>query len=269
VRHGLEQFWRVFFDNVYHADTRSLPFQFVANIGFVSGVVGSMTAGVVSDRYFGSRRGPVAAIWYTGQFLLLGFFALIVPAVAVVERQRSMRCGGAGGTSGGTLLVVMLSLTAALVVANFIAANTRGGRKLAFYAAQIAAIVAVGVVWSRLSPADHSGALALFARTAPAAGAAAAIALLQFLIGGAHGLLAGTASMDYGGRKAAATAAGFFDGVQYLAGSLVSLLLAYTLHLQGGWRWWIPSIAPFALVGAGLMAALWQAMPAGAKKSGH
>ena len=37
---------------------------------------------------------------------------------------------------------------------------------------------------------------------------------------GVHGMLSGTASMDFGGTKAAATVAGLLDGVQYLASGL-------------------------------------------------
>jgi OPA family glycerol-3-phosphate transporter-like MFS transporter len=76
--------------------------------------------------------------------------------------------------------------------------------------------------------------------------------------------------MDYGGRKAAATAAGFFDGVQYLAGSIGGLLLGSALK-NHGWSWWIPGIAPFALAGAAIMATLWRAMPTGSSgaKSAH
>jgi len=253
VRHGIEQYWRVFFSNVYQLDTRSLPYQLVANAGFVAGVIGSMTAGVVSDRFFGSRRGPVASIWYLGQLFVLIAFALVVPDVATVVGRRSVRCGAAGIGGGGTV-AVLLAVTAALVAVNFVVASTRGDKKLVWFVAQLLALVALAAVWKFL-PGE-------FARTVPAAAATVVLIVLQFFIGGAHGLLAGTASMDYGGRKAAATAAGFFDGVQYLAGSICGLLLGSALS-KHGWSWWIPSIAPFALVGALLMASLWRAMPTG------
>ncbi len=262
VRHGIEQYWRVFFANVYGANTQSLPYQFVANIGFVAGVVGSMSAGVVSDRYFGSRRGPVASIWYMGQVLLLIAFALIVPGQAFIEHARSVNCAAASAPShqARDLLIMMLAVTATLVAVNFVVANTRSDARLLWFGLQIAVIVGINFVWSSLG--------GQWAATARIASAAVIIVLLQFFIGGAHGLLAGTASMDYGGRKAAATAAGFFDGVQYLAGSIGGILLGWALK-NHGWRWWIPSIAPFALVGAALMATLWRAMPTGSSKTAH
>ena len=52
---------------------------------------------------------------------------------------------------------------------------------------------------------------------------AACLAVLSFFVNGAHGMVGGAASMDFGGRKAAATAAGLFDGMQYLASSMVGL----------------------------------------------
>lgn len=254
VRHGIEQYWRVFFGNVYHVDTRSLPYQFVANIGFVAGVVGAMSAGVVSDRFFGSRRGPVASIWYMGQLLLLVLFAFVVPNAAAVIAHHDVNCAAPGGMSGGVLLLTLLGITGLLVAINFIAANTRGDGRLAWFALQILAIAAIGFTWRHFGPA--------FSATVHASVAAVIIVLLQFFIGGAHGLLAGTASMDYGGRKAAATAAGFFDGVQYLAGAIGGILIGSVLEVHG-WGWWIPGIAPFALLGAVLMATLWRSMPAG------
>ena len=49
--------------------------------------------------------------------------------------------------------------------------------------------------------------------------AACCLVLLSFCVNGAHGMISGAASMDFGGKKAVATAAGLFDGMQYLAGA--------------------------------------------------
>ncbi len=250
VRHGIEQYWRVFFDNVYHLGTTSLPYQLVANGGFVAGVIGAMSAGDVSDRFFGSRRGPVAAIWYAGQTVLLVLFSFLVPAVSVMHRARSLHCASTGSSSAGTL-AVFLSVTAGFVLVNFVVAASRGPLKLGWYAVQMAVIIVLALAGRHLVPAN----------VAPAMAATGILVLLQFLIGGAHGLLAGTASMDYGGRRAAATAAGFFDGVQYLAGAVAGQLFTLTLG-RHGWSWWIPSIAPFALGGMILMVTIWRSVPA-------
>ena len=82
----------------------------------------------------------------------------------------------------------------------------------------------------------------------------------SFAISIVHSMLSGTASMDFGGKKAAATAAGLFDGMQYLGGSLVGVGMGYLLdHL--GWGAWGPAMIGFAVVGMVLMAVLWNARP--------
>ena len=90
--------------------------------------------------------------------------------------------------------------------------------------------------------------------------AAAMIVVLAFFVNGAHGMVGGAASMDFGGKKAAATAAGMFDGMQYLASALVGVGVGALLDTWG-WHAWLWAPIPFALVGAGLMATMWNAKP--------
>ncbi|NNN07368.1 MAG: MFS transporter [Elusimicrobia bacterium] len=92
-----------------------------------------------------------------------------------------------------------------------------------------------------------------------------------FLIGfcctwifGVHGMLSGTASMDFGGTKAAGTVAGLLDGVQYLASGLTGVVLGGLLD-KHGWGIWTYAIMPFSLIGAILMTTLWNATPANTK----
>ncbi len=89
-----------------------------------------------------------------------------------------------------------------------------------------------------------------------------------FLIGfscmwifGVHGMLSGTASMDFGGTKGAATVTGLLDGVQYLASGLTGFGLGYFLD-RWGWGSWVFLIIPFSLIGAVLMLTLWNQTPA-------
>ncbi|HEV2104129.1 MAG TPA: MFS transporter [Candidatus Eisenbacteria bacterium] len=93
--------------------------------------------------------------------------------------------------------------------------------------------------------------------------AACWLVLLSFCVNGAHGMIGGAASMDFGGRKAAATAAGMFDGVQYLAGAFVGVGVGW-ITTRWGWEAWHWAPIPFALAGAGLMAGLWNVLPRGA-----
>jgi OPA family glycerol-3-phosphate transporter-like MFS transporter len=75
-----------------------------------------------------------------------------------------------------------------------------------------------------------------------------------------HSMLSGTASMDFGGKRAAATAAGMFDGMQYIGGSFAGYGVGVLLDLYG-WDVWAPSMIGFAAIGGILMLALWNARP--------
>jgi OPA family glycerol-3-phosphate transporter-like MFS transporter len=89
----------------------------------------------------------------------------------------------------------------------------------------------------------------------------------SFAISIVHSMLSGTASMDFGGKKAAATAAGLFDGMQYVGGSFVGLGMGWMLD-KYGWGSWGGSMIGFSLMGAFLMLFLWNARPV-TKVVGH
>jgi OPA family glycerol-3-phosphate transporter-like MFS transporter len=92
--------------------------------------------------------------------------------------------------------------------------------------------------------------------------------VMAFFIQSAHSLVGGAASMDFGGKKAVATAAGLFDGAQYLAATLVGhwmgvLLDAYKDPKAPGSEYdvWPLAPLPFAIIGAILIARLWNVVP--------
>jgi OPA family glycerol-3-phosphate transporter-like MFS transporter len=96
-------------------------------------------------------------------------------------------------------------------------------------------------------------------------------ATAAFLIGfscmwifGVHGMLSGTASMDFGGTKAAATVTGLLDGIQYVASGFTGFLLGSMLDTHG-WGIWTYMIMPFSAIGAVLMLTLWNATPKNTK----
>ena len=94
--------------------------------------------------------------------------------------------------------------------------------------------------------------------------AACCLVVLSFCVNGAHGMIGGAASMDFGGKKAVATAAGLFDGMQYLAGAFVGVGVGY-ITTNWGWSAWHWAPIPFALFGAYLMSRLWNVVPRGRK----
>ena len=181
IRHTIEQWGPSYFKEVHNIAEDSLIYQICFNGQVVVGVAGAMVMGYISDKLFQSRRGPVTAIAYFSQALLLVLFAVTKP--------------------GPWLAAVILIV-------------------------------------------------------------------LYFFLNGCHGLLAGTASMDFGGRRAAATAAGLLDGAQYLIGSLVGVGMGKLLE-QLGWGAWAWSIAPVAVIGGLLMLSRWNVLPKTRGGSAH
>jgi len=90
--------------------------------------------------------------------------------------------------------------------------------------------------------------------------------ILSFSVIGTHGLLSGTASMDFGGRRATATAVGMIDGFVYLGTGLQSLALGYITSRD--WTWWPVFLVPFAVLGFYLCTRIWHAKP-GKAGAGH
>jgi OPA family glycerol-3-phosphate transporter-like MFS transporter len=95
---------------------------------------------------------------------------------------------------------------------------------------------------------------------------ALALGVLSFCVNGAHGMIGGAASMDFGGRKAAATAAGLFDGIQYFTSApFVGVGMGWVIDHWGWSAWpWVP--IPFAVIGTLVMSTLWNAKPG---RKGH
>jgi len=96
--------------------------------------------------------------------------------------------------------------------------------------------------------------------------ASVGLVALSFCVNGAHGVIGGAASMDFGGKKATATAAGLFDGMQYLTAFIVGPGVPL-LTKRWGWEAWHWAPIPFAVLGALFMATLWNVTPT--RKAGH
>jgi OPA family glycerol-3-phosphate transporter-like MFS transporter len=90
--------------------------------------------------------------------------------------------------------------------------------------------------------------------------------VIMTAVTGTHGLLSGTATMDFGGRKGAATAVGIIDGFVYLGSAVQAFSLGYLTEMD--WRLWPTFMLPFAVLGFVLLLSIWRAMPSGGT-SGH
>ncbi|MFM2246480.1 MAG: hypothetical protein RL071_2554 [Pseudomonadota bacterium] len=152
-----------------------------------AGILGGVVAGIISDRLFGSRRGPVAALLY------------------------------------GTMLA---------------------GAVLLCFTFDVPPVV---------------GVLVLVMSTA---------------VIGVHGMLSGTASMDFGGRQNVGVAVGIIDGFVYLGTAVMSFSYALALPKEqlnpdgsltgpatdpANWLWWPGLMVPVSALGLGLTLRLWNA----------
>ena len=163
-----------------------------------AGIMGGVMAGIISDRVYGSRRGPVAALLYATMVVgaLLMTFVYETPVVS--------------------WLVIIMSM----------------------------AVI------------------------------------------GVHGMLSGTASMDFGGKKNVGIAVGIIDGFVYLGTAVMSITYAVILpkeqvkmidgksELYGpatdpsNWLSWPVSMIVLAVIGTLLARKIWHAMP-NKKGAGH
>jgi OPA family glycerol-3-phosphate transporter-like MFS transporter len=185
VRQGLLLYFTEFLREVHHVDLKSWTYTIASTGITVGGIMGGLLCGWMSDKLFGSRRAPVAFL---------------------------------------------------------------------FYCMQVVGLLALGMVQDPMA-------------------AAVLIGFCCMWIFGVHGMLSGTASMDFGGRKAAATAAGFLDGIQYVASGFTGFGLGWVLKTYG-WdgipgaehqaidaHIWTYSIIPFSVLGGLIILRLWNAHP--------
>ena len=164
----------------------------------IAGIMGGVIAGIISDRLFHSRRGPVAAILYGGVvvFSIVLYFTIQMPVIQLSE----------------------------------------------------------GVT---LSPA---GVVCILA---------------SMCVIGVHGMLSGTASMDFGGRKNVGIAVGIIDGFVYLGTGVMSFTYGKILpkeeFLDGkltgpvtdpaNWSAWPISMVIIGILGLALSTRVWNATP--------
>lgn len=153
----------------------------------MAGILGGVVAGMVSDRLFQSRRGPVSAVLYS---------MMVVGAVLMFFTMGSSAVGW-----------VLIGMTLAII--------------------------------------------------------------------GVHGMLSGTASMDFGGKRNVGVVVGVIDGCVYLGSTLGSYVLSHVLPSKpqsqsaAAWWTWPTSILPVAVLGFLLALRLWNAKPKGATPAAH
>lgn len=144
----------------------------------------------------------------------------------------------------GAMAVVIAGIAGAFAAGTISDWVFKGRRTPVAFLGYVVQVICLAVIWK--SPSMEAVIAAFVANS--------------FAISVVHSMLSGTASMDFGGKKAAATAAGLFDGMQYVGGSVVGIGMGFLLE-KFGWSAWGPSMIGFSLVGGVLMALLWNARP--------
>jgi OPA family glycerol-3-phosphate transporter-like MFS transporter len=93
------------------------------------------------------------------------------------------------------------------------------------------------------------------------------VIFMSLCVIGVHGMLSGTASMDFGGKKNAGLAVGIIDGAVYAGTALQSLLLGKILpsgdeaKITANWSNWPIALLPLSFLGLLLATRVWNARP--------
>ncbi|MCK6550094.1 MFS transporter [Myxococcota bacterium] len=93
------------------------------------------------------------------------------------------------------------------------------------------------------------------------------VVLLSLCVIGVHGMLSGTASMDFGGSKNAGVVTGIIDGFVYLGTSAQAFLYSAILPTgdaakdAAAWQSWPGAMMPVAIIGLLLCTRVWNAKP--------
>ncbi|NLP11844.1 MFS transporter [bacterium] len=250
----------------------------------LAGVFGGMFAGWVSDKVFGSRRGPVAALLYALMLLsTLSMWPFVHSTSRAVQQGMTL-----------TLQLEQIKRFQAQQVDRAMIQKTlqdqgyrisvsaqendwrlthTDGKKMA--AAQIGNLVVVE--YQRFNPYQNKqeniqvqvknlGRLHGADTDNRALALGLIVVFMSLCVIGVHGMLSGTSTMDFGGRRAAATAVGLIDGFVYLGTGIQSMSLGFLTSQN--WSYWPPFLIPFAVLGLALSIKIWHAFP-DSKRSGH
>jgi len=292
MRNGIMHWYKIFTADMGY------PGDFFVNSNWglllmLAGVFGGIFAGFLSDKIFGSRRGPVAALLYG--FMLaftIAMWPFVVQSNKNVKKEITVDVYHqliAKNQKHGTLSLESIKEKLAQ---NYTLANIETNRVKDDSVTRIHLHAQPGRESEML--ATNAGEIELFQYErfnkyqnktethtikisnvskilgAPVDATAyllgAIVVFMSLCVIGVHGMLSGTSTMDFGGRRAAATAVGLIDGFVYLGTGVQSLALGFLTEIN--WNYWPPFLIPFAVLGLVLAIRIWHAFP-NAKRKGH
>ncbi len=124
VRRGYDVWWAKYMHDAWHVDIGSKLFFHLGWMLVVAAVIGSMASGYISDRFFKSKRAPVAALLYGIETIVIitGGLLLATPAIASAQ------------LAAAVLVMVSLTCNSSHSVIGAAAAMDIGGRKMTGFA---------------------------------------------------------------------------------------------------------------------------------------
>ena len=257
----------------------------------VAGVIGGNVAGWVSDLFFQSRRGPAAGFLYALLTVcVVGMAFSLAPPTNVVASADAKSGLSPGdkilGIAGDSEVSGWVEVRNAVACAQPTCKDSGWDKAKCMCVAALsgrpadqrdpvlsARIERGGQVMDVMLPdpkATQRAGDMRFLKARPE------LPLSPFLLGalvflislgviGTHGVLSGTATMDFGGRRGAATAVGVIDGFVYLGTALQSVALGFLTTKS--WAYWPWFLLPFGVIGFVLSLRIWNAKPAA--RGGH
>lgn len=107
------------------------------------------------------------------------------------------------------------------------------------------------------------GTMAIFLTSKPMVVGIAAVLVMMAVIG-VHSIMSGTATADFGGKKASATATGVADAFSYAGSAVQSFALG--ILTTKDWTYWPLFLLPFTLLGLFFALKMWTDVPEATKK---
>lgn len=246
VRNGIDDWWAKYFTNVQGAQIAQKAVMVKYNIGALLGSIVIIIGILRVKRAVDARKDWAPLKRFLASFGLVGVVFLAVGAgVAAINAQVDPAMVPSICFQFASVGMPIAAVFGGLVSGNASDALFQSRRAPVIFVAFVGMAV-LGAAFSLVKGGPFFAAWMLVG--------------LSFFIQAAHSMVGGAASMDFGGRKAVATAAGLFDGAQYLAGAIVAISIGSLVDAHG-WGMWGWTYVPFACIGALLMLRLWNAKP--------
>ncbi|MBN2009218.1 MFS transporter [candidate division KSB1 bacterium] len=290
MRNGIMHWYKIFSNDVGYLSS------FIINTHWglflmIAGVTGGIFAGFISDKIFGSRRGPVAALLY-GVMLLstIAMWPLVRSTTSQLSKGIEVQVSYARIAKMSQFTDLSMESIDQLIAESYhvtekkqmssdsdssmifmVTKSKNSNMKL--LATKIGSITLGSYDrFNKYQQRDehHEIKLKDVASIAgvPSDGVAYSLGFLVVFMSlcviGVHGMLSGTATADFGGRKAAATAVGFIDGFVYLGTAVQSITLGFLT--EKSWNYWPIFLIPFVILGLVLAIRIWHAFPNASRK---